>query len=61
MTRKLEAEYLRPVNSGIPLRIEGRVVRNERRKYWAEAAILNADGIVLAQGKGLFIEVPPKP
>ena len=61
MTRKLEAEYLRPVNSGIPLRIEGRVVRNERRKYWAEAAILNTDGIVLAQGKGLFIEVPPKP
>jgi uncharacterized protein (TIGR00369 family) len=60
MTRKLETEYLRPVPSGAPLRIEGRVVRSERRKHWAEAAILNADGVVLAQATGLFIEVTPK-
>jgi acyl-coenzyme A thioesterase PaaI-like protein len=52
----LEVEYLRPVPSGAPLRIEGRVVRSERRKHWTEASILDAEGAVLAHGKGLFFE-----
>jgi uncharacterized protein (TIGR00369 family) len=60
MTRKIEVDYLRPVPSGVPLRIEGRVVRNERRKHWAEARILNEEGRVLTEGKGLFVEVTPK-
>ena len=60
MTRKLEVEYLRPVPSSAPLRVEGHVTRNEQRKHWAEAKIMNAEGTVLAQGHGLFIEVPPK-
>jgi uncharacterized protein (TIGR00369 family) len=60
MTRTLEAEYLRPVPSGAPLRIEGRVARSEGRKLWAEAAILNSEGIVLARAKGLFIDVSLK-
>jgi len=59
MTRKMEVDYLRPVPSGAPIRIEGRVVRNEPRKHWAEARILNEKGSVLAEGKGLFIEVRP--
>jgi len=59
VTRKIEVDYLRPVPSGAPLRIEGRVVRNEARKHWAEARIANEKGIVLAEGKGLFIEVRP--
>jgi uncharacterized protein (TIGR00369 family) len=57
MTRKIEIDYLRPVPSGTPIRIEGRVVRNEPRKHWAEARIVNQKGIALAEGKGLFIEV----
>jgi uncharacterized protein (TIGR00369 family) len=57
MTRKLEVEYLRPVPSGEPLRVEGRVVRSEGRKHWLEAEIRDARGIVLAEGKGLFMEV----
>jgi uncharacterized protein (TIGR00369 family) len=60
MTRKMEVEYLRPVPSGAPLRIEGRVVRNEGRKHWAEAVIVDAEETVLAQSSGLFIEIPPK-
>jgi len=59
MTRKLDVDYLRPVPSAVPLRIEGRVVRSEGRKHWVEARILNAEGIVLAQGNGLFIQVRP--
>jgi uncharacterized protein (TIGR00369 family) len=61
MTRKLEIDYLRPVPSGSPIRIEGRVVRHEPRKHWAEGRILNEGGIVLAEAKGLFIEVRSSP
>lgn len=57
MTRQLEVEYLRPVPSGRAVRMEGRVVRNEGRKHWSEARIENGEGIVLATGKGLFVEV----
>jgi uncharacterized protein (TIGR00369 family) len=57
MTRQLEIDYLRPVPSGTPLRMEGVVVRSEGRKHWAEAKILNSGGTALARGKGLFIEV----
>jgi uncharacterized protein (TIGR00369 family) len=57
MTRHLEVEYLRPVPSGAPLRVEGRIVRSEGRKHWVESQILDAGGTVLAQGKGVFVEV----
>jgi len=57
MTRKMEVDFLRPVHSRAPLRIEGRVLRSEGRKHWAEAGILNAEGKLLAQAKGLFLEV----
>jgi acyl-coenzyme A thioesterase PaaI-like protein len=60
MTRHMEVDYKRPVPSCTPIRMEGRVLRSEGRKHWAESAILDADGKVLAQGKGLFIEVRPR-
>jgi uncharacterized protein (TIGR00369 family) len=61
MTRKMEVDYLRPVPSGVPLRIEGRIVRSESRKHWAEARILNAEGNTLAEAAGLFINLSQKP
>ena len=60
MTRHLEIDYRLPVPSTAPIRMEGRVVRSEGRKHWAEAHILAGDGKILARGKGLFIEVKPK-
>jgi uncharacterized protein (TIGR00369 family) len=57
MTRRLEVEYLRPVPSRAPLRVEGRVAESDGRKHWMEAEIRDAAGTVLAQGKGLFLEV----
>ena len=60
VTRKIEVDYRRPVPSNVQIRVEGRVVRSEHRKYWAEASIANAHGTVLAHGKGLFIQVLPK-
>ncbi len=60
MTRKLEVEYLRPVASGAPIRMEGRILSSEGRKHWVQARILNSVGSELALGKGLFIEVKPR-
>ncbi len=60
MTRHMEVDYKRPVPSCAPIRLEGQVLRSEGRKHWAEASILDAGGIVLAHGKGLFIEVRPR-
>jgi uncharacterized protein (TIGR00369 family) len=60
MTRQMEIDYLRPIPSGAPVRLEGRMVRSEGRKHWTEAKILNAEGTTLAQGKGLFIQVRGK-
>jgi uncharacterized protein (TIGR00369 family) len=60
MTRHMEVDYLRPVPSAAPLRLEGHIARSEGRKHWAESKIIGADGTTLAQGKGLFIEVRPR-
>jgi acyl-CoA thioesterase FadM len=57
MTRQMEVEYLRPVPSGAPLRIEGALLRSEGRKHWTEARILNESAVTLATAKGLFIEI----
>lgn len=57
MTRHMEVDYLRPVPSLAPLRIEGRVTHSEGRKHWSEARIFDAHGKLLAQSKGLFVEV----
>lgn len=57
MTRHMEVDYLRPVPSLAPIRLEARVTHNEGRKHWAESKILDAEGTLLAHGKGLFVEV----
>jgi uncharacterized protein (TIGR00369 family) len=61
MTRHLEVEYLLPVPSGQPLRLEGRITHAEGRKRWTEARILDGERKTLATGKGLFVEVRPRP
>ncbi len=60
MTRHMEVDYRRPVPSCSPIRLEGHLLRGEGRKHWAEASILDGEGTVLAQSKGLFIEVRPR-
>jgi uncharacterized protein (TIGR00369 family) len=60
MTRQMEIDFLRPVPSCTPLRIEGRAVRSEERKHWTEADIRNTQGTILAQAKGLFVELRSK-
>ncbi|HWA94987.1 MAG TPA: PaaI family thioesterase [Terracidiphilus sp.] len=60
MTRHMEVDYRRPVPSGSPIHIVGRVTRSEGRKHWVAASIRNESGVTLAEGKGLFIEVTPR-
>lgn len=57
MTRQMQVEYLKPVPSGAPIRIEGRVTLSEGRKHWTEAKIVNAHGVLLAHASGLFIAI----
>jgi uncharacterized protein (TIGR00369 family) len=57
MTRHMEVDYLRPVPSLAPIRIEALFLRSEGRKHWVEARILDAEEKVLAKSKGLFVEV----
>lgn len=57
MTRQMQVEYLKPVPSNSPVRIEGRVNRSEGRKHWTTAQILNSDGTVLAHASALFIAI----
>jgi uncharacterized protein (TIGR00369 family) len=57
MTRHMEIDYLRPVHSCVPIRLEGRLVRSEGRKHWTEARIIGERNHTLAEAKGLFIEV----
>ena len=59
MTRHLEVDYRRPVPSCTPIRMEGRILRDEGRKHFVEATIFNAESSVLAHGKGVFVEVRP--
>ena len=57
MTRQMEVDYLRPVPSASQIRLEGRVDRIEGRKHWVKSRILDSSGKILAEGRGLFIEV----
>ncbi len=57
MTRQMQVDYLSPVPSGAPIRIEGRVTRSEGRKHWTEATIQAGNGTVLARATGLFIAI----
>jgi uncharacterized protein (TIGR00369 family) len=57
VTGQMEVNYLRPVRSGAPIRLEGRLTQSEGRKHRTEARILDARGHVLAKATGLFIEV----
>jgi uncharacterized protein (TIGR00369 family) len=57
VTGRMEIDYRRPVRSTAPIRLEGRLLRSEGRKHWTEARILDARGHVLAEAKGIFIEI----
>lgn len=60
MTRQMEVEYLKPVPLGAPLLLTGRHAEASGIKHFCEARIENAEGVVLASAKALFIAVDPR-
>jgi acyl-coenzyme A thioesterase PaaI-like protein len=60
MTRHMEVDYLRPSPLYQPLILVSRHLRREGRKLFHEAELSNAEGTVLARGKGLFIALDEK-
>jgi acyl-coenzyme A thioesterase PaaI-like protein len=60
MTRHMEVDYLRPAPVETLLRLEARHLREEGRKHWCEAVLLDATGMALTRGKGLFIALDPE-
>jgi uncharacterized protein (TIGR00369 family) len=57
VTGRMEIDYLRPVHSGVPIRLEGRLLSSEGRKHSTEARLLDARGRLLAKALGIFIEI----
>jgi len=56
-TAELSVEYLRPVPVGRKILVEARRIRQQGRNYWREGTIADADGKLLARGKGRFVKV----
>jgi len=59
LTSTITIDYLKPVPLNKPLRVESWEVRVRGRYHTNAAEILNQQGDVLAQSKGLFIAIDP--
>ena len=55
VTRNIEVSYEKPVALNRPIRLEAKLVRQENRKHFVEAQILNSQGEVLAKSNALFL------
>ena len=55
VTRNIEVSYEKPVPLERPIRIEAKLVEQEKRKHVIEAQILNSNGAVLAKSNALFL------
>jgi uncharacterized protein (TIGR00369 family) len=57
VTRHMEVDYLKPVPLFRQLVLTSRHLRREGRKLFHQAEILSPEGLVLARGNGVFIEI----
>jgi len=60
VTRNIEVSYEKPVSLNRPIRLEANLVKQEKRKHFIEARILNSEGEVLAKSKALFLSFAPR-
>ena len=58
MTAKVEVRFRKPVPTGEPLQIHGRVDRRRGRMAFASAELRLPDGSIAAEAKGMMAEVP---
>jgi uncharacterized protein (TIGR00369 family) len=59
VTAHMAVDYLKPVPLNKPLRAEAHENKTDGRRRFRDAAILNGEGVVLAQAKGIFITIDP--
>jgi uncharacterized protein (TIGR00369 family) len=57
VTAKLNVEYLRPVPVDADLVVEGWELKRNERDRFRQGEIRNASGVVLARGRGHFVEI----
>src|ERR1700730_13049158 len=60
VTAELTVEYLRPVRVDEELRVEGFATRRDGRDLYQQGEIRNAEGVVLARGRGRFVIIDPE-
>ncbi len=61
VTRRMEIKYIKPVLTGIPLTVRGRLL-DERRGLIirSQAEILDRNDKILSRATGEFVELPPE-
>lgn len=57
VTRRLEVDYLKPVLTGVPYVVRGRMDDRDGRKIWVSCECTGPDGVVTFRAKGLFVVV----
>jgi acyl-coenzyme A thioesterase PaaI-like protein len=57
VTRRLEVDYLKPVLTGVPYDVRGRIDSRDGRKLWVSCECRAPDGVVAFRATGLFIVV----
>jgi acyl-coenzyme A thioesterase PaaI-like protein len=57
MTGELTVRYIRPVKTPQTVLVVTKVKEVIGRKLWMDSEVLDGEGVVLATGKGLFIQV----
>jgi uncharacterized protein (TIGR00369 family) len=58
VTAKVEVRFRKPVPTGEPLQIHGRVDRRRGRLFFTSAELRLPDGSIAAEAKGMMAEVP---
>ncbi|MBS1849844.1 MAG: PaaI family thioesterase [Acidobacteria bacterium] len=59
VTSQISVDYLKPVPLHKPLQVRSREIRVQGRRHFNMAEIVNADEVVLARSRGLFIAIDP--
>ncbi len=60
VTKSISVDYLKPVTTGIEIRAEGKVVKVEKNKVFAEGGIFDGDNRIRARSTGIFAIVTPE-
>ena len=60
VTAELTVEYLKPIRVDQEIFVEGFSARQEGRQLYHEGEIRNAEGVLLARGRGRFVIVDPE-